>query len=314
MRRIFTVAIGAILLFVLGSFSTQTGSGKGHAFPDLIRLPTGFAPEGVVAGYGTDIYAGSLADGSIYRADARTGEGEKIVEAPDGGVAVGLAFDRRSGYLFVAGHMTGQGFVYDTRSGETLRQYEFADPAASSTFVNDVIVTRSAAYFTDSFRQYFYRVPLGAQGQLPPQSEVSEIFLGGDFTLAGPFNANGIEATADGSQLIIVNSSSGNLYRVDPASGVATLIDLGGDTVTAGDGILLDGRTLYVVRNQLNQIAVVELAPDLGSGEVVNVLTDDDFKIPTTVTEVGDALYAVNARFGTPPEGTEYNIVRLSKR
>lgn len=313
MRRIFTLAIGAIMLFVLGSFSTQTGSGRGHVFPDLIPLPNGFAPEGVVAGYGTDVYAGSLADGSIYRADVRTGEGEVIVDAPDGGVAVGLSFDRRSGYLFVAGQMTGQGFVYDTQSGETLQEYQFTnDP---NTFVNDVIVTRRAAYFTDSFRQHFYRVPLGAQGQLPPQSEVSEIFLGGDFEMVGTFNANGIEATADGSQLIIVNSTSGNLYRVDPDSGVATLIDLGGDSVASGDGILLDGHTLYVVRNFLNQIAVVELAPDLTSGEIVNVLTDGDFDIPTTVTQFGDSLYAVNARFTTPPEATaEYDIVRLSKR
>lgn len=312
MRRIVTLAAGAIVLFVLGSFSARPISGAAPAFPDLIPLPTAFQPEGVVAGYGTDVYAGSLADGSIYRADMRTGEGEVIVEAPDGGVAVGLAFDRRSGYLFVAGRSTGKGFVYDTRSGETLQEFQFTDDP--QTFVNDVIVTRQAAYFTDSFRQYFYRVPLGAEGQLPPQSEVGEVFLGGDFELVGTFNANGIEATPDGSQLIIVNSTSGELFRVDPDSGMATLIDLGGDSVTAGDGILLDGHTLYVVRNQLNQIAVVELAPNLASGEVVDTLTDGDFDVPTTVTQFGNALYAVNARFGTDPEGAEYDIVRLPKR
>ena len=46
---------------------------------------------------------------------------------------------------------------------------------------------------------------------------------------------------------------------LDPATGEATEVDLGGASLTNGDGILLDGRTLYVVRNRLNQIAVVEL-------------------------------------------------------
>ena len=51
----------------------------------------------------------------------------------------------------------------------------------------------------------------------------------------------------------------------------------------AGDGLLLRGRTLYVVRNNLNQIAVVELAPDLSGGEVVGTITNPNFDVPTTI-------------------------------
>lgn len=91
-------------------------------------------------------------------------------------------------------------------------------------------------------------------------------------------------------------------------------IDLGADGVPSGDGLLLDGKTLYVVLNFTNRIAVVELDADLSSGLVVATLTDPAFDIPTTVAEHASALYAVNARFSTPPgPAVEYDVVRVSK-
>ena len=89
-------------------------------------------------------------------------------------------------------------------------------------------------------------------------------------------------------------------------------IDLGGATVTNGDGLLLRGRTLYVVRNQLNLIAVVKLNGSLTRGRVVAELTDPDFDVPTTITFTAGSLYAVNARFGTPqPDTARYDVVRV---
>jgi hypothetical protein len=102
------------------------------------------------------------------------------------------------------------------------------------------------------------------------------------------------------------------LYRIDPATGVATAVDLGGASLTSGDGLLLVGQTLYVVRNRLNQVAVVELDPGFGSGMVVDTLTSSAFDVPTTLARFAGALYAVNARFGTPPTpSTPYDVVRL---
>jgi hypothetical protein len=67
-----------------------------------------------------------------------------------------------------------------------------------------------------------------------------------------------------------------------------------------------------VVQNSLNQVAVVKLAEQFTSGEIVELITDSRFDIPTTIANLGDALYVVNARFTTPPTPTtEYNIVRL---
>jgi len=214
--------------------------------------------------------------------------------------------------LFVAGGPTGKGYVYDGETGDPTGDFELTAPGS---FVNDVIVNRSAAYFTDSFRPAIYRVPLGPNGELPAPGDVEEIPLVGDFVFVpGEFNANGIEAAPDGESLIIVNSSTGELYRVDPETGFAALIDLGGETVLNGDGILLDGKTLYVVRNRQNEIAVVRLNPELTAGQIMAPITDPLFDVPTTIAEFDDFLYAVNARFGTPatPE-TEYEIVQVRK-
>jgi hypothetical protein len=180
--------------------------------------------------------------------------------------------------------------------------------------VNDVIVTGDAAYLTDSFRPYLYRLPLGPRGELPGAGDVEAIELTGDYQLfAGQFNADGIAATPDGQWLVIVHSFLGRLYRVDPATGYAEEIELTGGDVASGDGILLQGQTLYVVQNFLNQIGVVALDPGLESGMVLDAITNAAFRIPTTVDRVGSRLYAVNARFDVPPEdtGVEYEVVQV---
>lgn len=297
----------------IGSGSASADPRESRAvFPEIVPLPNGFQPEGIVTGRGHEFFVGSLAGGAIYRGDLRTGEGDVFVPPATGRVAVGLSYDRRSNNLFVAGGPTGKAFVYDAETGETAAAYDLTDPG---TFVNDVIVTSSAAYFTDSFRPFLYRVPLGPAGRLPDQSAVEEIQLGGDFEfIPDAFNANGIDAPPNGEFLIVINSTSGLLYRVDPVSGRASLIDLGGETLTNGDGILLDGRTLYVVRNQNNLIAVVRLEPEATQGEVVREITSPLFDVPTTIAEFGSALYAVNARFGiADPENATYNVIRVPK-
>jgi len=308
MRRLSWMLVGLLVCAVLLG-QAPDGARAAETWPDTIDLPNGWLPEGVVIGRGPVIYSGSRANGAIYAANLRTGEGEILVPGQTGRVAVGLSFDARTNYIFAAGGQTGKAYVYDASRGALVQEYTLA---AAGTFINDVIVTRDAAYFTQSSLAEYYRLPLGPGGQPAAPGDVETIPLSGDWQQVPGFNANGIEATPNGEWLIIVNSSTGALYRVDPLSGVATRIDLGGALVTNGDGLLLRGHTLYVVQNQDNQIAIVELAPNLSSGELVGTITNPNFDVPTTVAAFGNALYAVNARFGVPnPESASYSIVRV---
>jgi streptogramin lyase len=278
------------------------------SFQDTIPLPNGFQPEGIAAGPGNTFYVGSIPTGAVYRGDVRTGEGAVLVQPQAGRAAIGMKYDPRSGYLFVAGGPTGYAYVYDGETGANVAAIQLT---TQPSFINDVIITQDAAYFTNSAQAEFYRVPLDANGQLVSQT-AETIPLSGDYQLQAGFNSNGIAATPNSEWLIIVNSVDGVLYRVDPLTGDATRIDLGGGSVPNGDGILLWGKTLYVVQNALNQIAVIELSNDFTSGVITSTLTSTNFQVPTTIARFGSDLYAVNARFGTPPTpDTTYNVVRV---
>jgi hypothetical protein len=302
------------------------------AFPVLIPLPDEFAPEGIATGRGTEFFVGSTPTGAIYKGDLRTGEGSVLVLPSVPRIALGLAVDRRSDYLFVAGGFLGQAYVYDASTGDEVRVFQLTAPGS---LVNDVVVTRQAAYITDSFRPYLYRIPLGPGGRLADSAMAEEMELTGDFVhVPGAINANGIEATPNGQWLLVATCCPvppapfqpglGKLYRVDPLTGYAMEVDLGGGFLPFTDGILLDAEadgsyTLYAVQNFLNQIAVVHLDPELLTGTLAGVLTSPDFRIPATVAGFGSRLYAVNARFDIsppgvpPPPGTEYEVVGLAK-
>lgn len=279
------------------------------AFPQTIALPNGWQPEGIAVGNGTTFYVGSIPTGAVYRGDLRTGKGSTLVQPASGRAAIGVEHDR--GRLFVAGGGTGKGFVYDARTGALVRELQLAT-GGGSTFVNDVVVTKRAAWFTDSNRAVLYRVALARNGA--PAAASQAVQLTGDFQLVSGFNLNGIDATADGKTLVVVQSATGKLFRVG-RTGVTREIALGGATMTNGDGLLLLGRTLYVVRNRENRIAVVTLAKGLASGKVTRTITDPDFDVPTTVDRLGNRLYAVNARFGTVTPGPDatYSVVQVRR-
>ena len=299
-----------MILFLIALSFMTLGSTSAQAFPEIIPLPNGFQPEGIAVGTGSTFYVGSIPTGAVYRGDLRTGEGDVLVPAQAGRFSIGLKFDDRTGLLFVAGGPTGFAYVYNGETGENIAAIQLT---TLPSFINDVVITRDAAYFTNSFQPILYKVPLANTGELPAAPVSEEIPLGGDYQFTpGAFNANGIAATPNGKTLIIVNSTEGVLYRVDPATGVATRIDLGTGGVPNGDGILLHGNTLYVVQNVLNQIAVVELSADLSSGTILETITSPDFRVPTTIERFGNELYVVNARFGTvPTPDTEYEVVRV---
>jgi sugar lactone lactonase YvrE len=307
---VLAVSAAAVLPFAASAAAAPDSVALAKAstvFPTTIALPNGFEPEGLTI-RGTFAWTGSLATGTIARIDLRDGHVTVLAAGP-GTASVGMKVDNR-GRLFVGGGPSGEGRVVSAETGQTIATFPFT----SAGFINDVVLTPHAAYFTDSVNPAIYKLPLGPAGALPPASAVTTIHLGGDFVTGPGFNANGISRTPDGKALIIDQTNTGKLFRVDPATGVATIVDLGGETLPNGDGIFLSGTTLFVVQNQNNLVATIKLAPDGRSGTVESRVTDPRFDVPTAVAPFGDRLYLVNARFNTPPTpDTTYTAVAIPR-
>lgn len=281
--------------------------------PDSIPLPVDFQPEGIAVGEGNTFYVGSLRDGDIYRGDLRSGEGEVFIDV-QGRVAVGMRVVEHRDWLVVAGGPTGHAYVYDTEDGSTVADLVLGAPG--TTFSNDVAVTRRALYFTDTLAPTIYKVPIYKNGTF---GATRAITVTGPAGATGDLGLNGIDSTHRG-WLIVSHTTLGILALIDPRTGASQEIPLSGPALTAGtlDGLQLEGRTAWVVQNFANSLARVKLSPDLTSGEVVDVITSDLFRVPTTVARHGRTLALVNGRFdlgfpppfgpGAPP-GTEFDVV-----
>jgi hypothetical protein len=302
------MALSIVIVPVAGAHDGDRSGKKATALPTRIDLPDGFQPEGITSAFRSRLFVGSLVNGAIWRGSARTGEGRILVDGVAGRSAAGIHVDWR-GRLWVAGGGNHTIRVYNAASGRLLETYTF--PTAG--FINDLVITRSAVYATDSNNAQLAVVPLGRGGRLPEPADARLLPLTGDFALASGFNANGIVAK-DG-WLIIVQGNVGKLFRVDPTTGATRTIVTSYD-VTNGDGLALRKGQLYVVRNFSNLVAVLNLGADLLTASLVGEITSPpppkNLDVPTTGTFALGALWVVNARFSTTPTATtDYWITRL---
>ncbi|MCG5472171.1 superoxide dismutase [Micromonospora sp. LAH09] len=276
-------------------------------FPARIALPNGFTPEGLTIGHGTTVFVGSILDGAVWRGDLRTGRGSVLIPGIPGTDKAGLKLDPQ-GRLWTADFSGGGASVYDAGTGAKLAHYQFTDEPGS--YVNDLVITNRAVYFTDSVRQVLYVVPLGPGGRLPAPTAFRVLQLTGPAATPDVYH-NGIVALPDGD-LLVAQMLSGQLVRVDPRTGGSRLVDLGGYSVERADGLVLRGRTLYVIRNLTNVIAVVRMNAGYTGGVVQREITGPQLRSPATGDLLGSALYVVNGRFdveSTP--STDYDIVRV---
>lgn len=288
--------IGLLLALLLGAapLLAQGRAATLYTFP-----PTDVVyPEGIAYHPGNgDIFVGATAGGAVYKGNAWGRSRSLTLFLPagsDGRTDVRGMKVNPQGQLFIAGGATGTMWMYDAVTGRLLSSF---DNGLEGSLINDVAVAPDgAAYFTDSSLPLIYRIKANQQG-------VFELTFWRDLRdtaiqYAQGFNLNGIAATSDGRYLVVVQSNTGKLFRIATDSGEVTEIALaGGDRMTAGDGILLEGRTLTVVRNSLNLVVRVLLAEDYASGRQVGSFTDPSFSFITTATQVGGDLLLVNSQF-----------------
>ena len=235
----------AVLMSVAAPLALAGGS-----FPEKIALPNAFAPEGIEIAHGNTFWVGSRETGAIVVGNLRTGAVQQLVAGattPNTRGATGIEYDR--GRLWVAGAGLGTARIYNARTGALLREYQLATPPG--TFINDVVVTRRAAYFTDSQRPVLYRIEVARDGA---PGALTTIPLGPDYQhVTGEFNLNGIVATPFGGRLIAVQSFSRKLLVINPSNGRTRTIDIGGYDLVNGDGLLLLGEDAVRRPEQVEQ-------------------------------------------------------------
>ena len=322
MKRVLTKLVPtAVILLALPMFSASAGE---NPFPKRVPVLDGSYHEGFAIGKGHTAYSGSP-DGSIYKVNLRNGKGEILVEAedpfdPDNDCyKLGMRVDPRTNYLFVAGCVGSNAYVFDADNGDLIMEYQLTPDFA---IVNDLAITKDAVYFTDSFEPFLYRLPLSKNGGLPADSSgVTKIPLSpfeiGDYYGDGCCAANGIVATPNGKTLIVGNSSNSTILRVDPETGHADEIIV--DTPLEGflDGIVLRNGILYILTpydpDPEDMIQVVALDKDMLTGKLLGVIRDPDLDAVASGAFFGNSLYVNNARYNTYPEfDTEYWITKLS--
>ena len=107
LRRIHLTGVAALVLVLAAAPVAVARGGHGHSHehnhghspghahgPAQIDLPDGWQPEGITTD-GKRLYAGSLADGAIYVAGPRDGDGEVL--APGAPGQIGRASCRERG-------------------------------------------------------------------------------------------------------------------------------------------------------------------------------------------------------------------------
>lgn len=319
-RRLLGMAAalgGAAALGTTSTAGAATRSCDGR-WPTTLELPDGFHPSGIAIGERPLAYFGSLLGGAIHRIDLATGTGTTIHPGTNPGtfdpryMAVGLAVDRRD-RVFTAGGWGRLLKIHDGRTGALLRSYPVG---AADTAVYAVTLTPDTAWFTDGFTPALFGLPLRRDGRLPEVDEVVTLRLTGDWvqgTTAGVPTASGITRTPDGQALLVMNlaADGGSVFRVDPVSGVARKVDLGGVALPSVLGLARDGTTLYATPHD-NGVAAFRLTPDGARATLLRQIADPRFDTPSAGAVHRGRLYVPNSRFPLPPApDTRYTAVSV---
>lgn len=294
---------------IADTLATPAASSDSQAFPTEFSIPDGYLAKGIAIGHEPTAYIASGANGSIDRVDLRTGQGE-IISPPIGKRAAGIHLDDH-GRLFVAGAESAEGRVVDVRTGRTIKTYQLS--TQPNAFAADAFVNDKAAWFTDPFNAVLYKLSLGPGGSLPNGVETIPVSGAG---YAASHLTTGITQTPDGRAIIIAQVETGKLFRVDPDTGAATQVDLGGQIMTGADGMFLDGQTLYVAQMHANIVNKITLNAAGTSGRLVTRVTDPQFDGSACIASFGDRLYVTNTRevsVPNPTPQTPYRVVAIRK-
>ena len=267
-----------------------------------IKLPASVSfPEGIA--YDAEagvLYTGGAADGAIARVNVASGRVDVVAEAgavvPAGTTAfpamLGMEIDAAK-RLWVVGGRTGKAWVVSTTDGRVIK--DVTVPSVGKSLLNDVAIVGPSAFITDTFVPTLWRMTVAGDtiGNIEPWLDLR----GTPIVYGEGAQLNGITVTPDGQTLIVVQMAKGLLFTIDIPSKVVKAIDTGGEDLSGADGLVLDGDTLYVVRQTAVEIATVVLSDGMTRGRVVSRFKDPGLAWPATAVKVGEALIVVNTQF-----------------
>lgn len=319
MRRALALSVaGVAMSAVLTAPATASPEHRAthDSEPTTIALPAGIQPEGITSA-GRRYFVGSLKDGRIVTGDLlRRGPSRVLLAGADGRQIRGLQYDARTRLVWAVGNVgtTAHVWAVGARTGRIVSD----TVVPGGVFLNDLIVTRRAVWATDSGVERLTRIAL-RHGGSPSGAAPTFLALRGDWPGAqGGNSANGIRAL-DPRHVLLDHSTAGGLWSVDLRTGAAIEVRVtGGPAITGGDGIERSGSTVWVVRGTSDtSVAQLKLTHRHHGRWVATwqrLLTDPTLDVPSTATYTAGALWAVNARFGTPsPATADYYITRLGR-
>jgi Cu-Zn family superoxide dismutase len=278
-KRLVLLGAAVLAATITIGVASATPRPSSYVLPGDAVFPEGIAYQPLTGRF----FVSATGDGTIFRGHLFDPTAEVFLPGGADGrtTAIGVHVDLR-GRLYVAGGATGRIWVYSTRTKQLLGAFD----TGAGGFLNDVIVTLDGtAYVTDSLRPVLWRIP----------ADLSRVEHWLDLPGYQPgFNANGIDASLTGRWLVVAQSNTGTLWRIDVPSKQVTAIDLGGEQVAA-DGIELVGRTLFAVARP--DLIKVRMSLDLRRGDVVSRTTDPTLRFPTTLAVTPGRLLVVNSQF-----------------
>jgi sugar lactone lactonase YvrE len=254
-------------------------------------------PEGVAFDPRTDaFFVGATRDGTIYRGTFDSTTLTEFIPGAPGRSALGLKAS--GGKLYVAGGATGAISVFDIATQQEVAAFA----TGPGGFLNDLAVTQSGdVYVTDSFRPTLWHVT--AAQVAAGAGTVEPIPVGPEIQYTAGFNLNGIVAREHGDQLIVVQTNTGKLFRIDferDAVNSRTIQQIAVDPLVGGDGMLLDrGRLIVVQGGPPATLAFVQFAADARRARVVERRTDATLRGPSTIARARQLYLVVNADFAT---------------
>ena len=297
------------------AYADGGGSGSGHSRDTKVftleASATAGNPEGVAVDKRTDaFFTGGTGDGTIFRGTLGDPTVHVFIPGASGTSAVGMKVFR--GKLYVAGGGSGLIKVYDLASKALVGSFA----TGTGGFLNDLVVTEHGdVWVTDSFRPMLWHLTaaqVAAGTGTPTAVDVASSIT---FT-AGAFNLNGIVALRGGQRLVVVQTNTGALWRIDVNHSPAQIEQVDAPALVGGDGMIRDKGRLVVVIGSPANLTFVKLRHHDSRGRIDKVVTDPTLRGPSTVARDGNRYLVVNADFPTPtkPSTTPFTISGLDRR